>query len=366
MKGFFFTCIVFLGLISCRESQKTMPYVVIDLEKALNNNVTEDITLEDFADIVRIIPIETNDSILLQFMNIAGVTEHQIVVYDKNGLYFINKEDGKASFYLNRQGRGEGEYTSLSNACINERDSMINLFELETGTISKYTFDGRFTESVKNDQIGEYIELDDGNFAAYFPSYSKTDDRLGIYDKSWNLKRSAISRVAGPRLAMIYLDQLVKCNGKYYYKAALADTVYQITSESETPYMVISKGKYKMPLEVLTTLDKMDKESFHYIKDSGGYMASKYFFLVYNYNRKQYYDIWDMENSSLIYRSKYGQQVGIDGIPVTVNGVQVNTWPRYVSGDTIYCFIEAVDARRIIPPLPEDTNPVILELKIKK
>lgn len=357
--------LIFIGLVACRNQEKT-PYIIIDLENSINNDESASITLDNIAELVRIIPTETNDSTLLSHIGIAGVTKNHIIVYDKNSVCFINKEDGKISSRFSKQGRGPGEYEIILNTTINERDSIIYLFDPALRNLNIYAFNGNFIKSVQNDSIGGHRELDDGHFAVCFSPYSKTDKSLGIYDKSWNLKRTGIPRMKDQKFAIYPFDVIDKFNGKYYYRAAFSDTVYQITSEHENPYLLISKGKYKIPTEIIASLDKMNKEGYKYVWEDYGLLAAKYFFYTYLYNRKLYRDIWDTETCSLLYRSEYGSGRGIDGIPISIKGIQMNVWPNYVSDDVLYCVIGAEDARRIIPSLPEDTNPVILEFKMKK
>jgi hypothetical protein len=227
-----------------------------------------------------------------------------------------------------------------------------------------YDFNGNFVKPIKDKSIGMFTILDDGNFAVSYPPTSSSH-ALGIYDTSWNLKRTSIPRKKR-KMAILLYSSVGKCNNEYFYRDALEDTLYKITSETETPYLVIHKGMYRMPDEVFANLSTFNKERDNYITYDGGTLGSKYFFMSYYYDGKTFREIWDITNSEQIYKREYSEQKPeVKGILVTIGDVTVATWPKYVSGNTIYCVVEADDAIKLIPTLPEDTNPIILEVKIK-
>lgn len=366
--------ITLIACLSCSQEVKQQPYIVIDMENSINNGPIK-MTLNDITENIRIIPTETTDSTLFSNIGIEGITKENIIVLNRNlsnretFLYFINKETGKVSVLLNKQGNGPGEYLSIDNAVVKEQDSIVYVSDMRTQRIYTYNFHGDFINSVKNDSMVTFNILNDGNFVVGFSTFFKLGYALGIYDKSWNLKRKGIPVVYN-KTAMVHVGAFQKFNNEYYYRVPLEDTLYHVTSEYEKPYLVHSKGKYKLPPSVYASLAELDKNGYQYIQQDGGIIISKYYFLSYIYNQAYYYDIWDLETSTMIYRNKYTQSDAIaglsGGIPISIGDVQINIWPRYVDGDMIYCVIEVDDALKLVPSLPSDTNPIILELKIKK
>jgi hypothetical protein len=358
---------IFIIILSCTHEDKgKQAYIIIDLEKGINLNASHK-TLNDISANMRIIPTETNDSILFKNISIKGVTEKDIVVDGgNNALYYVNRETGKVSTLLNRRGNGPGEYGMLFDAYIENRDSTVYIYDIQKMNI--YNFNGDFIKSFKNDSTGAVAVLDDGYYAVSFSPYLKSEYALGIYDKSWNLHRKSIPVDKDRKFAMEYFNRAVKFNDKYYYRPILGDTLYQITSGDEKPYIVTSKGKYTIPESVTATMDGLREFRHQYIYYEYGTLVSKYYFLLYEYNLTTYYDIWDIETSTLVLREKYSP--GLlpfegGGIPVLIGDVKLNVWPSYVSGNMMYCTVEAEDAVKLIPSLPWDTNPVILELEIK-
>lgn len=360
---------IFITVMACTHEEKKKPYVIIDLEKSISRDVSRKITLNDISTNLRIIPTETNDSALFQHMFIKGLTEKSVVVTDTRALYSVDRETGKVSTLLNKRGNGPGEYNMLFDVYIENRDNTVYAYDAHGHKINIYNFNGDFMKSVKNDSIGPLVMLDDGYYAISFSPNLKLGYELGIYDKSWNLQRKLIAKDRDREFAMLYYSDITKFNDNYYYRAVFGDTLYQITSEYEKPYIVTAKGIYTIPEDVTASLSELDKRGHQYIQHEYGILISKYYFLSYEYGYTIYYDIWDIETSALIYRNKYrrieDKNMEGGGIPVLIEDKQINVWPKYVSGNMMYCTVEAENAIKLIPSLPEDTNPVILELKIK-
>jgi hypothetical protein len=361
-------------MLSCKEEVKQQPYIVIDLEKALDKKTPNKLTLNDLAENIRIIPVETNDSVLFPYIIFGGVTAQHVITYTtlfvpKQSVYFINKQDGKVSCVLDKEGQGPGEYGKLYDICASEQDSIIYVYDGNKRAVHSYSFTGNFINSIKHDSIGAVQILNDGNFAVSSPPDKHIKYALSIYDKSWNLIRQGLPRGQIPKRAMLHSDGIIKYNGECYYGVALCDTLYHITSEYEKPYLVISKGQYKAPDEIFATLSARDRDGYKYIMQDYGQLISEYCFMFYTYNHKTYYEIWDMKTLELLYRGQSetveGKWEGVKGIPVSIGDVTIAVWPNYVSGNTMYCVVEPDDALKLIPTLPEDTNPILLEVKMR-
>lgn len=166
---------------------------------------------------------------------------------------------------------------------------------------------------------------------------------------------------------MLYFDALDKYNGKNLFREyPLGDTIYHITYEKDEPYIVISKGQYKTPPDIYADLGTLKREKPNYITQDHGSLIGNLFFLRYYYNQKYYSDIWDIKNNNLIYRGVFSRDGGINGIPLVIEGHQMNVWISYVNGNYIYIEIKLEDAMKFMPNVSENDNPVILELKLKK
>jgi len=178
--------------------------------------------------------------------------------------------------------------------------------------------------------------------------------------------RTMVPRSYDPlKLGVLPLNVINNFNGDCYFREMYTDTTYKVTTDRQIPTIVIDKGKYKIPLEIMSDYNRFEKEGDRYITYDYGQLVSKYLFLNSSYNRKEYYDIWDTRTEKVISRRILSENGGISGIPVSIEGVTFNVWPSYVSGDCLYCIVNAAKAYAFIPSINEYSNPVILELKIK-
>lgn len=358
-------CILcFIGFISCEHNKK--PYIIINLGNTINDKGPNSLKLNDISESVKLIPIETNDSLLLPIVYIAGTTKDSIIVHDKKSVYCINKENGRVFYAINRYGDGPEEYKFIFDAFLNKRKKTICIYDPTKKAILEYTFDGTYLTSLRNDSIGFFRILNDGCFAVSYSPFSNTGFALGIYDDTWNLKRKGIPKKKDREFDMAHFDDIAEFNNEHYYKLSFCDTLYRILPDLDEPYLVVLKGKYKIPVEIAASLSESDKHGHKYIQQDYGYLISKYFFLRYYYDRRVCYEIWDTENSTLIYKNRYGQDGGNKGVPVVIDGKEFFVWPIYVSGNFLYCTIEDDDATSLMPSLPSDTNPIILEVNINK
>ena len=366
---------ILMILVSCKQEKNKSDIITIDLGKTRNKQGSKNFKLNDIAKNTKLIPIETNDSVLFRHVIIEGEIEEILVVHGGNlvgnkAIYFINKADGKVSSKIARHGQGPEEYILIGPINLNKRNNTLYLSDPGSKRVNEYTFAGKFIKSIRNDSVGGFVVFKDGNFAVSYSPFLETEFSLGIYDSSWNLLRKGIPKIGTDiKFDMVYFDEIIEFNDEYFYLQAHSDTLYRITADFNEPYLVLSKGKYKMPLEIKASLAETEKEGYKYITGHYGILASKYYFLSYHYNYKLYREIWDIEKSSLIYKHEFDYfrdgELGVSGVPIIIEGQKIYAWPSFASGQSLYCIIEGENTLKLMPELPMDTNPIILEIKLK-
>ncbi len=374
MKKIILACLAILSMVSCKPKQEKQnsDCIIIDLANSIQKKSNSDFQLNSITQNINVIPIETNDSTLFDHIVIAGCMEENIAFYDigfsafQKAIYFMNTANGKMSTVVNRGGEGPEEYKRIDDVLINNQDSAIFISDFKSKKINEYTFTGQYVRSITNDSIGMMRMLKDGNFVVSYSPFLNMEFSLGIYDKFGNLRRQGLPKVGRDLdFDMIYVDLIAEFNEECYYKQAHSDTLFKITSEFDEPALILEKGGYKMPLDVKADREISGREEHKYVQQDYGQLSSKYYFLTYYYDNKKYCEIWNTENSTLIYRSSYGREGGVKGVPVTVDRKTIHVWPSFVSGKSLYCVVEDEDAITLIPSLPKDTNPVILEIELQ-
>lgn len=380
-KVFLFGVAAVLAMASCGESDKSASqYIVIDMAEALGKKVPGDMTFNDIAEVVNVIPVATNDSVLMGYISVYADNDKYLIAHSSvlgrdNILFFINKNDGTVPLKIDRQGKGPEEYMGIDGVEIDDENKTVYVYDMSKQVINQYSYDGKCKSYINAGNLGSFRMLKDGNFAFTYNPRERTDKSIGIYDKDLNLIRESDIMRDNTERRMTYLSHVSKYNGELYYRRPLCDTIFHITTEYDEPFIVMNKGKYKMPDEFTIDIEVTDKESPKYIAQDYGMLAGKYFFGFYYYDDKRYYEIWDVETAKPIYRSVF-EFLGMDGdkpilsgnygIPVEIGGQEVIVWPSYVSGNDVYCKLENYDdAVKIVPGLKDDDNPVIVHLRIK-
>jgi hypothetical protein len=288
------------------------------------------------------------------------------VIKSDHVLYFFDRNDGKIHSIISNKGDGPNQYLAISDAEVVEKTEEVYLYDGTKKVLSKYNFDGKFISSEANDFIGGFCMPDDTTFlVSYSPFVDKGYD-IGVYNSKWQLLNQYIPKKHSPTGDLIHYNDFVKFNDQCYYIQTFNDTLYNIGTIGINPFLILSKGGLKAPADIATDVKKRKKEGHNYILGDYGFLASNYYFYTYYYNMEIHYEIWDIKTGSLIYRNIVKNELDKRGFPVTVNEKEMYTWPKFVANDCIYCPIEADEALKLVPGLPEDTNPIILEIKIEK
>jgi hypothetical protein len=187
MKRYLF--IMFLTTISfsCNDAAKNADVYFLDIENA---DIRSDVKLSSLDEIrgdYKIIPLETNDSVLLSSISINAVTNKYLVIESDHVLYFFNRSDGKIHSKISNKGNGPNQYLAIYDVEIVEKSEEAYLYDGMKKVLSKYNFDGKFISSEKNDFIGGFSMPDDTTFlVSYSPFVYKGYD-IGVYNSKWQL-----------------------------------------------------------------------------------------------------------------------------------------------------------------------------------
>lgn len=349
---------------SCYSVKNELSDSDIDLSGNIDKT-TPKLSLNSYLENINIIPLETSKDFLLSYFSFVSAKDNELVLNDKENVYFIDKRSGEFLSKFNRKGNGAGEYIQIFNAEM-LRDGTVLILDPTKKRLSNYNRNGDFLSTVKNDSLGIVKQLYNGAYIVNYSPHIITSHSIGIYDKSWNLVRQSIPKDNDTEFRMLHYDALNNYNGENLFRQSpLGDTIYRITYETEKPYIVLNKGNLKAPADIYTDLNKLNSESHKYITGDHAIVVGGLMFLRYAYNKGYYSDIWDIENSNLIYRGVFTREGGIYGVPLLVDGCEVNVWPSYAEDNRLYVTLSAEEAAKFMPNILEDDNPVILELTFK-
>ena len=115
--------------------------IVIDVTKKHPEKI---VYAQDIADI-EYIPLETNDSTLIDRRKPDVVSEQYIVYHNQNGQVLVFNRQGKRLYSFNRTGGGPEEYDSIDEIVLDEKKKELYITNCELNTkIYVYSIDGTF------------------------------------------------------------------------------------------------------------------------------------------------------------------------------------------------------------------------------
>lgn len=360
-----YTCIFLFFLFSCNSNKSDLSYYRLDIGREMSVGAKKNITLDDIAELTRIIPIETNDSTLLSYASFVAVLDDKIVVCDRTKLLFVEKDGGKVTNILHQEGNGPGEYIAIGNVTLDKSNNDLYLFDIDKGMMMLYDSDLKYKKTLKANFMSSMQILDDGNFLITYSPLYKSEFCVGIYDKEWHLIQNLIHRTHNPKEFRVMPFNFIRnFNDGFYFSENHTDTIYNIANNSKSPFLVLDKRNYKMPIDLAKQY--YTKRHSKYFDEGPAVLVNRYYFMEGTYNMGIYFDIWDIKKQELIYRNIMTENNKSRFIPVKVNEVTIDVWPSFVNGNYMYCLLNIDTATKILPSIPEDANPVILEFKIKE
>lgn len=358
MKTIFFWGWIIFGMIACTPAKQQGNVSVIPL---VENLEMKDISQLPFQlEQVQTICLALNDTALLESDYILHVDDHVVVMCDISGVYFFSAVDGHFLSCIKRRGAGPEEYNFIYDALYNPLDKTVSVLDIDLHKIKQYTPTGKFLNEFDSHGITAFGGLRNGNIVSIDGQMDSDVRGFTLWDSHFEAKDSISFNVRKKSVAhgsLLLYDFISSGDELYLYKK---DTLFRMEGVAAEPVLVVGKGRLSMPDEVLLDMRRSD-ESESYIYNDMGLLSGNYFFYRYFYQRRAYSDIWDVKNQRLIFRQTDDGKWR--GIPVIVNGVSVDVWPRYASADALYCVLaeEEMDALGIDA---EAYNFVLLKIKI--
>ncbi len=140
-------CIPLLLIIfSCNSEHNSHSHNIVDIEFNVDNWKVAN--LSSFAESIRYVPLETNDSLIIRGLGYRKISGDLILIRDSEKCLLY---DSKGNFIskIGNKGRGPGEYVVISDMGIGSgRKPMIYLSQ--TVDILEYNVDGTFVDKYKN------------------------------------------------------------------------------------------------------------------------------------------------------------------------------------------------------------------------
>lgn len=251
MKQFTSIFLVALLLYSCKSETLPNGLLVIDLKDAIDNKQTIDIA-ELKADIEYTLLDNTEPNSLVGDIQELKISDTGYYLYDRsNRLTKFNKQGRFLGVFL-QQGKGPGEYVSVTSMSIMPDDSQAFVLT-DNKLISIDNSTGTVYEKNINLDIAQVFICDDKAYGVANIQYLTERANKMIYAIDKNSLEC--TPIAGNNYALqidipLSFSMAYGDSQKLYYKEEQCDTVFSITGNDRvTPEMVLDMGIFKFPAD---------------------------------------------------------------------------------------------------------------------
>lgn len=353
----FFISLCLILLISCKNNAKKQETEnrVLNLKESI---ILEKLPVATPLEATLTIPLEFTEKSILAEVSIEGISKKYIVTQDVSKLCFFDKK-GTFLSSISRKGSGPEEYTDISGCCwIDFNKEEVHLHDLHKKTIKKYDFSGNFIEQKPSVHLLTFTELNPDEFIAC--NEVSSDFKFTIYDKKWKAKDSIFAKEKTSTKDFIVLKDFQKnSKGVFFYDNSI---LYECKSKEMQPMLFLEKGNLKIPSEVEYDITRK-KERHEYIWGDFVMLADDYLFVNFYYDYKKYYDIWSVKNQKLLYRNTISFPDDSSGIPILVNGKEVNGWIKYFKNNMFYFMISEQTRGEL--EINNQENPIIVGISLE-
>lgn len=342
----------------------------IDIERYIHEG---DIGTQDMSSYfdAEVFKIEDRDDCLIAAMHLKDVIGDTLV-FKINGhkLCYINAVDGSILHVFNRYGRGPQEYLDMTGVSLDKKGNNVYVVDYKKGKILCYDKMGDFVEEVGFEgisakDVSDLKCLDDGSFAICFSPQRKGHSAVGIYSAGRRKMRDSKMLKSSFKTYMTHINQFHNLSGICVFKDNFSDTLSYISSECDHPFMIVDRGKLRMPDEYYSNRKLYNDNEYLFIQSYNYIIADELLFLEFFYKDKLYRDVYEIKSGRLISRTLITQEFDGFGFPVKIGDQLVNCWPKFVARNEIYCTIPADQVARIYKQSDDFGNPVLIKLTRK-
>lgn len=237
---------LFLSLLSCQtktkeiklEAKKVFP---IDLET--RHDFSQKIGLSHIADSIAYVKLEATDSSLISEISEIRFFDGNYFILDRSAnAVFIFNQAGKFIRKIKSEGKGPGEYLSVSSFDVDMQKGNIHMFDKISKKMIIYSLSGQMIrEFLIDDFVRDFMVLPSGDYVFYTPDYNLGNSRRGLWktDVNGKFKKQLVTISDDFRYGGIYPDYFCRISDE---KVGLLggedkDFIYHITDDSLTiPY----------------------------------------------------------------------------------------------------------------------------------
>ncbi len=314
---------------------------VLTVDVAKNMDMTDTVGLEGIVSDVRVVELKGEG-----LYNILIFGEYDGKLYGKtaNDVMVIFSEDGELLKSYKGKGRGPGEYAtpSFDFDYVNGEILVLDMWN----KVLRFDEDGNLLAEVKTPAVmksGDIIAAEEDRYISTVMSNVEKDSSLIYLDADFNETGKEFPVFNNAQLSdqgLLVAESLDNFNSSVMYRPFGEDVFYRYSDGDWTPYLRIDEGRYRMPAELLTSMN--DDAKSGYLMGYRRNLAGKYLFYSYMIVGQMaiYFDIFDIETGVRLAHNIYTEEDmgnGIDeGYRFSFDGQAYRALPQYVKDNVLY------------------------------
>lgn len=285
----------------CNEKPELNQVSQINVDEIPNKSVK----MQEIASGFSIIPLETTDQSLIQYMKkVVAYNDKYFVLDDQRPLLAIFSETGKFLRTISKQGKAPGEYFVPTDFIIDPEQEQIEVLDGFNGQILIYDLEGNYKSRIRILLQGNYfVKFKNGDYLIYTNMRNEREMpyKLVRINKDGEIVSRELAYSA--KTLQTTSSPFVKTNAdSYLFSEHGCDTIYQVTQTEITPLSYLNLGKYQVPFEYRTDIAILNQYAHQYALKSGSpmYFDGK-LIIGYDINENRRYLAYDLQKGTAQY-----------------------------------------------------------------
>lgn len=254
-KNILYILLIFI-FIGCTSTKKEVDAETGDIVSIPITDMETDYgKLSDFAEEIKMIPLEFNDDCILGEIEKIVMSDSCIFImerYNQQGVYVFD-HSGKYLYRIGSRGQGPEEFVNLSDFSLNEEEGLIYLYDLARTKVLVLSFEGDFIKDIPMNYYTDKFEYQNGLFYLYreYPIYGDPLCSLVIKDD----KGKTVNKYYPIIDNSSYIHDCIfrKLDNEILFAEDMRDSIFTIKGDQLTPrYFIDYKDK---------SMSKIDRES---------------------------------------------------------------------------------------------------------
>ena len=247
-----FIALLLLLLAACSSTKQEAGQTLLLGEEPISLDETARLVASELFDTVTYVPLETNDSCLLGYLEHPKLASRGIHFISDRSFYLYDPDTGKCLLKISRQGNGPEEYRSLSDALVDARSGHVELLDNNQKQILVYDSVGDFLHAFPLPFMPfGFIKTGENDYWFYNNNQITDFSRSKVvhYDVKSGEKLGEFFPI-DPHLANFFhimdANNFTATDEGAYYMASPSDTIYRL-GDDVTPAYVLGLDNYKAP-----------------------------------------------------------------------------------------------------------------------